>query len=86
MIFDIAQLRKSNMSCLKKTNSTLLKNKLNIVLLYLGMCCVVSTIYLTDISPRTMRGKIVTFHQLFIVIGVLVGQIVGVPWLLGQHE
>ena len=27
-----------------------------------------------------------TFHQLFIVVGVLVGQIIGVPWLLGQHE
>ncbi|CAF3400833.1 unnamed protein product [Rotaria socialis] len=51
-----------------------------------GMCCVVSTIYLTDISPRPMRGKIVTFHQLFIVIGLLVGQIVGLPWLLGRHK
>jgi MFS family permease len=52
----------------------------------IGMCCVVSTIYLTDISPRSMRGKVVTFHQLFIVIGVLMGQIVGIPWLLGQQK
>ncbi|CAF1564393.1 unnamed protein product [Rotaria sp. Silwood1] len=51
-----------------------------------GMCCVVSTIYLMDISPRTMRGKIVTFHQLFIVIGLLLGQIIGLPWLLGRHN
>ena len=63
-----------------------MKNKLNAVVFYTGMCCVVSTIYLMDISPRTMRGKVVTFHQLFIVIGVLVGQIIGVPWLLGQQE
>lgn len=54
--------------------------------LSLGMCCVVSTIYLMDISPRTIRGEIITFHQLFIVIGVLVGQIIGLPWLLGRHK
>ena len=51
-----------------------------------GMCCVVTTIYLMDISPRTMRGKIIAFHQLFIVIGVLTGQIVGIPWFLGRHK
>ncbi|CAF1395690.1 unnamed protein product [Adineta ricciae] len=51
-----------------------------------GLCCVVSTIYLMDISPRPMRGKVVTFHQLFVVIGLLMGQIVGLPWLLGQHD
>ncbi|CAF1454253.1 unnamed protein product [Adineta ricciae] len=31
-----------------------------------------------DISARAMRGKVVTFHQLFVVIGL--------PWLLGQHD
>lgn len=51
-----------------------------------GTGCVVTTIYLMDISPRTMRGEIITFHQLFIVIGILVGQIVGIPWFLGQHK
>lgn len=39
-----------------------------------------------DISPRTIRGRIVTFHQLFIVIGLLFGQIMGLPWLLGRHK
>ncbi len=60
--------------------------ELNNIFLYIGMCCVVSTIYLMDISPRTIRGEIITFHQLFIVIGILVGQIVGIPWLLGRHK
>jgi len=63
-----------------------MKNILSIGLFDIGFCCVASTIYLTDISPRTMRGKVVTFHQLFIVIGVLVGQVVGIPWLLGQQK
>ena len=52
----------------------------------IGTGSVTTTIYLTDISPRTMRGNIVTFHQLFIVIGILVGQIVGLPWILGRHK
>ncbi|CAF1255973.1 unnamed protein product [Adineta ricciae] len=51
-----------------------------------GLTCVVTPIYLTDISPRTMRGEIVTYHQLLIVIGILVGQVVSLPWLLGQHD
>ncbi|CAF1017079.1 unnamed protein product [Rotaria sp. Silwood1] len=51
-----------------------------------GMSCVATTIYLIEISPRKMRGKVVTYHQLFIVIGILVGQIVSFPWLLGQHN
>ena len=50
------------------------------------MSCVVTPIYLTDISPRTMRGTVVTYHQLLIVTGILVGQIISFPWLLGQHE
>ncbi len=54
--------------------------------MHTGTGCVVTTIYLMDISPRTVRGEIITFHQLFIVIGILVGQIVGIPWLLGRHE
>ncbi|CAF1206134.1 unnamed protein product [Adineta steineri] len=80
----------------QNTINRVLENKdIAIALLYIsrflsgwsaGMCCVVSSIYLADISPRIMRGKVVTFHQLFIVIGVLVGQIIGVPWLLGQHD
>ncbi|CAF1101965.1 unnamed protein product [Adineta steineri] len=51
-----------------------------------GLSCVVTPIYLTDISPRTMRGEIVTYHQLLIVIGVFFGQIISLPWLLGQHD
>jgi hypothetical protein len=50
------------------------------------MGCVVTPIYLTDISPRSIRGTVVTYHQLLIVIGIFVGQIISLPWLLGQHE
>ncbi len=57
-----------------------------ISIIYTGTGSVATTIYLMDISPRTMRGEIITFHQLFIVIGILIGQIIGIPWFLGQHK
>ncbi len=50
------------------------------------MCCVVSTSYLNDISPRALRGSVGSCHQLAIVIGILLGQIIGLPWLLGRHK
>lgn len=52
----------------------------------LGMCCVVSTSYLNEISPRALRGTVGSCHQLALVIGILIGQIVGLPWLLGRHK
>lgn len=52
----------------------------------LGMCCVVSTSYLNEISPRALRGIVGACHQLAIVIGILLAQIIGLPWLLGRHK
>ncbi|CAF1201470.1 unnamed protein product [Adineta ricciae] len=51
-----------------------------------GMCCVVSTSYLNEISPRALRGTVGSCHQLAIVIGIFIGQIVGLPWILGRHN
>ncbi|CAF3337814.1 unnamed protein product [Rotaria sp. Silwood1] len=51
-----------------------------------GMCCVVSTSYLNEISPRALRGTVGSCHQLAIVIGILFGQIIGLPWILGRHN
>jgi hypothetical protein len=50
------------------------------------MCCVVTTSYLNEISPRTLRGTVGVCHQLAIVIGILLGQIIGLPWILGRHK
>jgi len=62
-------------------------SKLYFFLLFiLGMCCVVTTSYLNEISPRALRGTIGACHQLAIVIGILLGQIIGLPWLLGRHK
>lgn len=52
----------------------------------LGMCCVVSTSYLNEISPRALRGTVGACHQLAVVIGILLAQILGLPWILGRHK
>ncbi|CAF1094260.1 unnamed protein product, partial [Didymodactylos carnosus] len=49
-----------------------------------GQCCVTTTSYLYDISPRVLRGTVGAFHQLWIVIGILLSQIIGLPWILGK--
>lgn len=40
-----------------------------------GMASVVSPIYIAEISPRQMRGKLVALNQLNIVLGILTAQI-----------
>lgn len=40
-----------------------------------GMASVVSPIYIAEISPRHMRGKLVALNQLNIVLGILAAQI-----------
>jgi len=40
-----------------------------------GMASVVSPIYIAEVSPRHMRGKLVALNQLNIVIGILLAQI-----------
>ncbi len=40
-----------------------------------GMASVVSPIYIAEVSPRHMRGKLVALNQLNIVLGILLAQI-----------
>ncbi|KAM3876248.1 solute carrier family 2, facilitated glucose transporter member 9-like [Diretmus argenteus] len=42
--------------------------------------------YLGEISPRHIRGSITQFHNSMINIGVLIGQILGLPEVLGQES
>ncbi|KAI0981310.1 hypothetical protein GJ496_007483 [Pomphorhynchus laevis] len=51
-----------------------------------GMACVIVSPYLNEISPQSLRGITGTFHQLFITIGILVGQLLGIPEIFGKFN
>lgn len=51
-----------------------------------GMACVIVPPFLNELSPQNLRGTTGTFHQLFITIGILVGQLIGIPPLMGQFK
>ncbi|KAM6223159.1 solute carrier family 2, facilitated glucose transporter member 2 [Rhynchocyon petersi] len=42
--------------------------------------------YIGEIAPTSLRGALGTFHQLAIVTGILVSQIVGLEFILGTHD
>src|SRR5205807_10280204 len=41
-----------------------------------GVACVISPMYLAEISPAAMRGRLVTVNQLAIVVGAVASAIV----------
>lgn len=49
----------------------------------IGLASNLSPMYIAEIAPAQMRGKLVSINQLTIVIGVLLAQIVN--WSLGRH-
>lgn len=64
-------------------------NTLNWFILYrilggigIGLASNISPMYISEISPPTMRGRFVTFYQLAIVLGILSAQIVN--WLIAR--
>ncbi|XP_015983028.2 solute carrier family 2, facilitated glucose transporter member 2 isoform X2 [Rousettus aegyptiacus] len=54
--------------------------------LYCGIISGLIPIYIGEIAPTALRGAIGTLHQLAIVTGILVSQIVGLDFILGNHE
>lgn len=42
--------------------------------------------YLGEIAPQSRRGGIILVAQLFVAIGVLVAQILGIPEILGTQK
>ncbi|XP_045857940.1 solute carrier family 2, facilitated glucose transporter member 2 isoform X1 [Meles meles] len=54
--------------------------------LYCGLISGLVPMYLGEIAPTTLRGALGTLHQLAIVTGILISQIVGLNFILGNHE
>nr|XP_033815366.1 solute carrier family 2, facilitated glucose transporter member 2 isoform X2 [Geotrypetes seraphini] len=58
--------------------------------LILGFYCGLSSglvpMYVGEISPTALRGALGTIHQLAIVTGILISQIIGLSFLLGSEQ
>ncbi|XP_029472781.1 solute carrier family 2, facilitated glucose transporter member 2 [Rhinatrema bivittatum] len=58
--------------------------------LILGFYCGLSSglvpMYIGEISPTALRGALGTLHQLAIVTGILISQIIGLSFLLGSEQ
>uniref|UniRef100_A0A8C9WQF7 Solute carrier family 2, facilitated glucose transporter member 4 n=1 Tax=Scleropages formosus TaxID=113540 RepID=A0A8C9WQF7_SCLFO len=53
---------------------------------YCGLASGLVPMYVGEISPTSLRGALGTLHQLAIVTGILVAQILGLDSLLGSQE
>ncbi len=49
----------------------------------IGLASNLSPMYIAEIAPAQMRGKLVSINQLTVVIGILLAQIIN--WALGRH-
>ena len=49
----------------------------------IGLASNLSPMYIAEIAPAQMRGKLVSINQLTIVVGILLAQIIN--WSLGRH-
>lgn len=49
----------------------------------IGMASNVSPVYIAEIAPAAMRGRLVSLNQLTIVLGILFAQLFN--WLIGDH-
>uniref|UniRef100_A0A3B4BJS8 Major facilitator superfamily (MFS) profile domain-containing protein n=1 Tax=Periophthalmus magnuspinnatus TaxID=409849 RepID=A0A3B4BJS8_9GOBI len=54
-----------------------------IVGVFCGLCTGFVPMYVEEISPTSLRGALGTLHQLGVVLGILLAQILGIEWLLG---
>ncbi|KAF6121748.1 solute carrier family 2 member 2 [Phyllostomus discolor] len=54
--------------------------------LYCGLISGLVPMYIGEIAPTTLRGAIGALHQLATVTGILVSQIIGLDFILGNHE
>ncbi|XP_037381003.1 solute carrier family 2, facilitated glucose transporter member 2 [Talpa occidentalis] len=54
--------------------------------LYCGLISGLVPMYIGEIAPTTLRGALGALHQLAIVTGILISQIVGLEFILGSQE
>ncbi|KAJ0062866.1 hypothetical protein NL108_008160, partial [Boleophthalmus pectinirostris] len=53
---------------------------------YCGLTSGLVPMYIGEIAPKTYRGALGTLHQLAIVIGILLSQVIGLDFVLGNDD
>ncbi|PWA29822.1 hypothetical protein CCH79_00008015 [Gambusia affinis] len=53
---------------------------------YCGLTSGLVPMYIGEIAPKAYRGALGTLHQLAIVIGILLSQVIGLDFILGNDE
>ncbi|XP_059423591.1 solute carrier family 2, facilitated glucose transporter member 3 isoform X2 [Carassius carassius] len=53
---------------------------------FCGLCTGLTPMYVGEIAPTALRGAFGTLHQLGVVIGILIAQILGLELLLGSQS
>ena len=53
--------------------------------IYCGIITGIVPLYLNELPPQHLRGKIGTLNQLTIILGLLTANILGLPNMLGNH-
>ncbi|XP_041668353.1 solute carrier family 2, facilitated glucose transporter member 2 [Cheilinus undulatus] len=54
--------------------------------LYCGLTSGLVPMYIGEIAPKAYRGALGTLHQLAIVIGILISQVIGLDFVLGNDD
>ncbi|XP_008056486.2 solute carrier family 2, facilitated glucose transporter member 2 isoform X1 [Carlito syrichta] len=54
--------------------------------LYCGLISGLVPMYIGEIAPTSLRGALGTLHQLALVTGILISQIVGLDFILGSYD
>ncbi|KAL6105356.1 slc2a2 [Pungitius sinensis] len=54
--------------------------------LYCGLTSGLVPMYIGEIAPKAYRGALGTLHQLAIVIGILISQVIGLDFVFGNDE
>nr|DBA26169.1 TPA: hypothetical protein GDO54_010466 [Pyxicephalus adspersus] len=54
--------------------------------LYCGLTAGLVPIYIGEVAPTALRGALGTMHQLAIVTGILISQVVGLDFILGSEK
>ncbi|KAM3843160.1 LOW QUALITY PROTEIN: solute carrier family 2, facilitated glucose transporter member 2-like, partial [Diretmus argenteus] len=53
---------------------------------YCGLTSGLVPMYIGEIAPKAYRGALGTLHQLAVVIGILISQVIGLDFLLGNDD